>query len=380
MKIPLEDFFNAYFECRKHKRNTYNALQFEVSYEENLIQLWQDVNNKTYVIGKSICFIIRRPKLREVFAANFRDRVVHHVIMQRLEPLFEKHFINDTYSCRKEKGVLYGVKRVYDMIKECSNNYTRSCWIAKLDMQGFFMTIHKPTLNKILQKLIHEEYFGDDKDILSYLVEIVINNCPHKNCIIKGNRKLWKLLPSNKSLFTCGDDLGLPIGNLTSQTFANYYLTAFDQLMLRKFKYYGRYVDDIIIVSDKQSILRFIPQIKDKLGEIQVVLHPNKFYLQHYTKGVKFIGAVIKPGRIYAANTTVSNMLEAVHKFNSFVDDIIHVRQSLNSYLGFLKHYSTYAIKFKMCMALNQKWYNVFQIDDGLTKFTLLQHLKYYKH
>ena len=117
MEIPLEDFFKAYYDCRKHKRSTFNALQFEINYEENLVQLYQEVNSKTYKIGKSICFLIKRPKLREVFAADFRDRIIHHVIMQRLEPLFENDFIEDTYNCRKGKGVLYGVKRVHEMIK-----------------------------------------------------------------------------------------------------------------------------------------------------------------------------------------------------------------------------------------------------------------------
>lgn len=371
-EIPLEDFFKAYFECRKHKRNTYNALQFEVNYEENLIKLWQEVNSKTYKIGKSICFMVHRPKLREVFAADFRDRIIHHVIMQRLEPIFERKFINDTYNCRKNKGVLYGVYQIYYMIMSATEHYKKSCWIAKFDMQGFFMTIHKPTLYSKLERLVKDEYDGQDEDLLLYLIHIITNNCPHKNCIIKGDRKWWNILPSNKSLFTCGDQFGLPIGNLTSQMFANFYLTEFDNLISATFKYYGRYVDDFIIISNKQTILNNIKYIKRLLGDINVVLHPNKFYLQHYSKGVKFIGAVLKPGRIYVANTTVSNMMQAIYRFNTTEINPEHVRQSLNSYLGFLKHYSTYAIKFKICSSINNKWENILKIDKNLNKFILL--------
>jgi len=102
--IPLESFFDAYFDCRKHKRSTPNARHFEINYEEKLIELWHEVNTRQYVIGKSICFLVHRPKLREVFAADFRDRIVHHIIMMRLEPLFEEMFIDNTYNCRKGKG------------------------------------------------------------------------------------------------------------------------------------------------------------------------------------------------------------------------------------------------------------------------------------
>ena len=179
--IPLEDFFEAYYQCRKRKRNTINALLFEVDYEANLVELWKDVNSRNYKIGKSICFLVTRPKLREVFAADFRDRVVHHVIMMRLEPLFERVFIEDNYNCRKGKGSLYGVNRLRDKIKECSNNYTEDCYIGKFDLQGFFMSIHKPTLLEMLKNFINRKYEGDDKDLLLWLVEEIVMNCPQYN-------------------------------------------------------------------------------------------------------------------------------------------------------------------------------------------------------
>ena len=98
------------------------------------MQLCSDVNDRTYEISKSICFIVTRPKKREVFAADFRDRVVHHVVMERLEPLFEEHFIEDNYNCRKGKGTLFGVRRLHEQLRQCSNNYTKSCWIGKFDL------------------------------------------------------------------------------------------------------------------------------------------------------------------------------------------------------------------------------------------------------
>lgn len=209
-------FFKAYYDCRKHKRNTLNQLEFEANYEENLVKLCEEVNNRTYKIGKSICFVITRPKLREVFAADFRDRIIHHIIIMRIEPLLESIFIEDNYNCRKEKGVLYGVKRLYEQIRQCSENYTKDCYVSKFDMKGFFMSIHKPTLWNMLSKFIKDNYKEDDIDLLLYLINIVITNRPQDNCIKKSNEIMWERLPKNKSLFTCGEEYGMPIGNLTS--------------------------------------------------------------------------------------------------------------------------------------------------------------------
>lgn len=293
--------------------------------------------------------------------------------MQRLEPLFENNFIDDTYNCRKEKGVLYGVKRVHQMIKECSCNYTKDCYVGKFDMQGFFMTIDKSILLNKLITFVKQNYKGDDIDLLLYLIDKVVSNKPQNNCIIKGDVKQWKLLPSNKSLFTCDQQCGLPIGNLTSQMFANFYLSEFDNYMKCLYKYYGRYVDDFIVISSKRSIVDNIANMKQKLKDVNIVLHPNKIYIQHYTKGVNFIGSVIKKNRLYVANRTVSNIYMAICKYNNNVsEDIIHVLQSFNSYLGFLKHYLTFAIKCKMYLKISKYWLSKIKISKNFQKFILL--------
>lgn len=359
--ISLEDFFEAYYQCRKRKRRTINALEFEVDYEANLVRLWKEVNSRKYEIGKSICFIVTKPKIREIFAADFKDRIVHHVVMMKLEPLFEEIFIEDNYNCRKNKGTLYGVKRLFEKIRECSNNYTEDCYIGKFDIQGFFMSIHKPTLWKMLKEFVNEKYNGKDKDILLWLVEKIIMNCPQYKCIRKSHIKMWDRLSKNKSLFTCGDDYGLPIGNLTSQCFANFYLHGFDIMLENKFKYYGRYVDDFyIICKNKYIISSYIPIIKGYLWDnLNVRLHPNKIYIQHYKKGVKFTGSVVKYNRMYTSNSTVSNAYMAINRFNGeiSVENIEHFVQSLNSYWGFMKHYSSYNIKVKIFKLINYNWF-----------------------
>lgn len=378
--IPLEDFFKAYYQCRKRKRRTINALEFEVDYESNLVKLWKDVNSRNYKIGKSICFIVTKPKIREIFAADFRDRIVHHVVMMRLEPLFEEVFIEDNYNCRKNKGTLYGVKRLSSKIEECVNLYGDDCYIGKFDMQGFFMSIHKPTLLKMLKDFVNEKYDGDDKDILLWLIEQIIMNCPQYNCIRKSYINLWDRLPKNKSLFTCGDEYGLPIGNLTSQCFANFYLHKFDIMVENMFTYYGRYVDDFYIIwKNKKEIIDYIKIMEDYLwNNLRVKLHPNKIYLQHYKKGIKFIGSIIKRNRIYISNSTVSNAYTAIYNFNRMINEenSEHMMQSLNSYWGFLKHHNSYNLKIRLLKLLNEEWFRFITYDTQKEKFEVKKNIK----
>lgn len=364
--IPLSDFFEAYFQCRKHKRSTPNARHFEINYEEKLIELWYEVNTHTYEIGTSICFLVRRPKLREVFAADFRDRIVHHIIMMRLEPLFEKMFIDDTYNCRKEKGTLYGINRLYDKVEDASEHYTKKCYIGKFDLQGFFMSIHKPTLWKLMEQFIIENYHGNDKELILYLVNKVILHHPERNCKMKTAARHWKQLPKNKSLFTCGWDRGLAIGNLTSQCFANFYMHFFDDYMIRKFKYYGRYVDDFFVIADtKEEIVNAVPEMKAFLKNmLKLKLHPDKTYIQSYDKGVKFTGSVVKKDRRYIGNQTVSGMYDKIEIFNHNICEANAESfiQTLNSYFGFFKHYETYGITYKMILKIDKEWFKYIDI------------------
>ncbi len=122
--ITLYELFEAYFNCRSNKRRTNNAFAFEVDYENNLIKLYKEINSGLYNPGKSIAFIVIKPVKREIFAANFRDRIVHHLIINKLNPLFEKEFIHDSFACRVGKGTHYGIRRIDHFIRTCSQNYT----------------------------------------------------------------------------------------------------------------------------------------------------------------------------------------------------------------------------------------------------------------
>lgn len=375
--IPLEDFFSAYYECRKHKRRTTSQMEFELNMEENLISLCEDVNSRRYDIGRSICFCITRPKLREVFAASFRDRIVHHIIMQRLEPLFEAEFIDDNYNCRKGKGVLYGVERLRDKMNDITDHGREEAWIAKFDIRGFFMAIDKRILLERLRSFIDGRYFGQDKYLLLWLVENVVTHEPQNNCTRKGDVSLWGNLSPSKSLFTCKPFCGLPIGNLTSQNFGNFYLHEFDKMMTAEFGgYYGRYVDDFYIMSkDKNKILEIVHRIREELSAIGLTLHDDKVYVQRASHGVVFIGSVVKCGRIYSGSRTIDNMVSVILHYNNMCGShkASEIMSRLNSYLGFMRHTLSYAIRWKVLKMLNVDWWDYIQVNDNLTKVSLCQ-------
>ena len=373
--IQLEDVFESYYECRKNKRRTCNALKFENNYEVECVKLWEEINNRTYEIGKSITFIVTRPKKREVFAASFRDRIVHHLIIRRLESLFEDYFIYDTYNCRKGKGTLFGIHRLHDLVQNYTENYTKPCYIAKFDFKGFFMHIHKSTLWNMLKEFITERYFGEDKEDILYLTKKVVLHNPELHCIRKSPKHMWNGLSKDKSLFTVGKDYGLPIGNLTSQMFANFYLTEFDRIMYKKYKgYYGRYVDDFFVLHrDKGFILKSIPGMRKWLKDIlSVTLHPKKLYIQYYKKGCEFTGSVVKGDRIYSANRTVSHYIQAIHRFNEIEDKENHIQDfisSMNSYFGYFRQFKAYAIRRKYTKLISPEWFKYVYIRDHFEVF-----------
>lgn len=355
-KQLLYDLFQAYFDARKNKRNTINALSFEIDFERKVFKLYQEIKERKYKIGPSICFVVKEPMIREVFAADFRDRVIHHLVYNYIGPIFERFFINDSYSCRLGKGTSYGIKRVDHFIRSCSYNYQQDCYILKLDVKGYFMSIDRIILYQQVKKTLDK--FKDvvifDYNLVLWLVRKIIFYEPTKSCIIRGTKNDWQHLPKSKSLFWAGKNKGLPIGNLTSQLFGNVYLNSFDHFIKHKLgcKYYGRYVDDLVIVHQDKKYLKLIIFLLKKYlqDNLFLELHPKKIYFQHFSKGVSFLGTIIKPYRIYISNRVKGNFYKKLKYWNNLSISII------NSYLGIMKHYNTYNLRQKI---LN---YNFIQI------------------
>lgn len=360
-------------DCRHNKRNTVNQMTFEMDYERECIDLWREINERRYHPGRSIAFVVEKPVKREIFAADFRDRVVHHLIARRIYPLLEKQFLTDSYSTQKGKGTLFGVKRVEQHIKDCSYDYTRDCWIMKLDIRGFFMSIDKRLLYQRTMDFLRERYTGSDIDLLEYMIRETIFNRPEKNCIRKMPKWRWEGLPANKSLFGTDGLHGLPIGNLTSQLLALLYLDPMDHLVVEDwlFPYYGRYVDDTVVTDEsKERLLSLRVKIDEWLKAQGLTLHPKKTYLQHCAKGVRFVGSVIKPGRKYIASRTFGNFMRKLYHQNELVEskpelshsEVFHFVAMVNSYMGMMLHYQSGRHFRRFLDRMSPAWYHYIYI------------------
>ncbi len=360
--FSLEEVFEAYYDCRRNKRGTASAIEFELNYDINCIQLWRELNDKTYTPSTSIAFIVKRPKTREVFAANFRDRVLHHLVDLKLRPLLEKDFSNRTFNNRKGKGTSACVETLRKDIELAGD-----CWVIKMDIKGFFMSISKPKLTSMICDYIDKRYSGD-KESLKWLISIIINDHPENNCELRSPWSDWSKLEKNKSLFFIDPDKGIPIGNLISQLLANFYLTDFDRFATREFELYGRYVDDFYIVSrSKEKALDFIPLVREKLKEVDLTLHPEKFYCQHHTRGVEMLGVMLKMQRSYVHNRTVNNAFMAISRLDKIMIPEANLDKfisTVNAYLGFMKNYNTYAIRRNLIESIGQKWWKYIVIED----------------
>ena len=241
--FSFQSLLKAYYQCRKCKRKTINATKFEISFEKELLKLEWELKNHIYRPGRSICFVITDPKPREVFAADFRDRIVHHLLVNYLEPTWEKKFIYHSYSCHQNKGAHCAIKNLKRFSTQISGNFSKSAYYLQVDISTFFMSLKKDVLFNLIKRHIKHP------DIL-WLTEQIIFQDPTKNFYQKSDSKLFQLIPSHKSLFKVPKNQGLPIGNLTSQFFANVYLNELDQFAKHqlKIKCYVRYVNDAIFL------------------------------------------------------------------------------------------------------------------------------------
>lgn len=333
--LTISELFQAYYDCRKSKRNTWNALLFEENLERNLMDLYYELVSREYAPGRSIMFVVTRPKPREVWAADFRDRVVHHVLYNRYSTYFYNRFIYDSYACIPEKGTLRAANRIQHFIRSATHNNTRQAWFLKADVANFFVSIDKKILDTLLVKHITDPWWV-------WLTRIILHKDPRDNVYIKSDKKLLGKVPPHKSLLNAKDGYGLPIGNLSSQFFANVYLNELDQYAKHtlKLQYYARYVDDIVVVGTNGSELS---KIYDKMAvfankTLKLKLHPNKKEINTVNVGVNFVGYIIKPWCKYIRRSTIDNMYKRTKQQHDFES----LRATINSYFGMLRNANAY--------------------------------------
>lgn len=348
--FSYKNLLKCYYECRSGKRYTINAAKFEEHFEEELLKLQKELVEHSYKPGQSICFVVTKPKIREIFAADFRDRIVHHVLVGFLEPIFESKFINQSYACRKGKGAHKAIEDLERYVNKVTKRNTDEAWYLQMDIQSFFVSLNKDVLFEILKKRVK------NPEIL-WLAKTIIFHNPANNFHKKGQLALFDLVPENKSLFKTAPNQGLPIGNLTSQFFANVYLNELDQFVkhILKIKCYMRYVDDIVVVfKNKDQLIIWCDEINRFLQKkLKLKLHPQKQVLQKTKNGIDFVGFVVKPSYILIRRRVVRSLKDRLWSLNQAKNKIENeempkILSTINSYYGQFKHGKSFGLRAKL--------------------------------
>jgi len=308
--VSAENLLAAWEEFARGKRGKRDVQEFSLRLMDNILALHADLCNRTYRHGGYKHFKVCDPKPRDIHKATVRDRLVHHAIYRVLYPFFERTFIADSYSCRLRKGTHKALARFRQFGCAVSKNNTKTCWILKGDIRKFFANIDHAILLNTLRQYI------PDQDIL-WLLENVIG--------------------SFNSVGRSG--IGLPLGNLTSQLLVNIYMNRFDQFVKHRLRtrQYARYADDFVIFSDNRNeLVDFIPVIREFLSrELHLALHPQKIYIATLASGMDFLGWVHFPDHRILRAATRRRMMRRIRDHAT--------PQSMQSYLGLLRHGNTYA-------------------------------------
>jgi RNA-directed DNA polymerase len=366
--FSYENLHRHYLSCRSNKRNTINALRFEARQELNLLALREALTTRTYRPAPSVCFVTTRPKLREIFAADFADRVVHHVLVGYLERYWERVFIHDSYACRKGKGVHAAVDRLQRFIRQATANGQRRAWYLQLDIRNYFMRIDKA----ILWRLLAPHIADDDARWLTEL--LVFHDCTEGH-ILKCAPEEMARVPAHKTLLRCEPGKGLPIGNLNSQFFANVYLNGLDQFVKHRLhcRHYIRYCDDFVLLSaDRDELLDWRRHIERYLdAELALALNPRE-RLRPVSDGVDFLGYIVRrdyrlvrrrvvhacKARLRAYRELLVSAHDGAATYRFDAGDLLRLHATLSSYLGHFRRANAHAL-----------WQSLWQGHDWLAVY-----------
>ena len=311
--ISFENLHLAYKKARESKPNKEKVLEFGLNLEKNLFNLKNQLLNNKYNVSKYYTFKIYEPKERVISSPAFKDVVVQHALINVIEPIFEKSFIYDSFACRKNKGIHKGLSRLKNIIQ--SNNSPK--YYMKCDVKKYFPSVNKKILKKIISKKLK------DKKILKIL---------------------YKIIDSYNSKY--GENKGIPIGNLTSQLFANIYLNELDQFVKHKLKskYYFRYVDDFIVLSNSKKELNYIGYKITKFLNyyLDLEMPKNKTYINLIENGVDFVGYKVFKNYIKIRKSNLKNFIKKtkynLYLYNNYKITKNSLESSVCSYLGYFKH------------------------------------------
>lgn len=308
--VSLENLAEAWTEFFRGKRKKTDVLEFALHLSDHIADLHDDLENGSYTHGSYRHFSVNDPKPRDIHKATVRDRLLHHAIHRKLYPIYARFFIADSFSCQVGKGLHAAINRFRTVARRVSRNHTRTCWVLKCDIRKFFASVDHEQLIEILRTRI------EDEDLMRILSNII---------------RSFQTQPGN----------GIPLGNLTSQLFANIYLNELDQFVKQGLgiEHYLRYADDFVFLSHvREDLLSLVPLVQSFLVErLALSLHPDKLLLQTFASGVDFLGWVHflhhRVPRTKTRRRMQSKLQESLKN------------ETLQSYLGLLSHGDAFEVR-----------------------------------
>lgn len=353
--------WRAYQACRRGKRTARDTQAYEAHLLDKLVGSRDALASASWRPSRTFSFVVSRPKLREIHAAPFADRVVHHVIADRLTRLYEPVFVHDSYANRLGKGTHAAVDRLQTFMRSVTQGGAVPAHALQLDIANFFNSIHRPTLFRLLQHRLSRAVRGGTLDAaeaatLQSLCRALLQADPTLGVRRRGAPALFAQVPPHKRLGALGPHTGLPIGNLTSQFFANVYLNELDQFVKHtlKCRHYLRFVDDFVLLHPcPQQLLAWRGQIAGFLAEklslrLKALSEPHPLQ-----QGTDFLGYVVRPHYRLARRRVVQRMQSCLRQFErAHVRQgphgvralhlppaaVQHLRAQLASYVGHLRH------------------------------------------
>lgn len=353
----LDAYFRAEIGCYKNKKYRWDANKCHF----HLAEIWSliyDVESGNYNVGTSTCFILDYPVFREVFAASYWDRVVHHLVSGYIQEVAERiHYANGDVSHGNRKGhsIFTATKNIQRRMNEHPNG-----WIYKFDIQGFFMSINREFALKMF--LYFESicrpngYDDEDRLFILYIIRVLVLSDPTQNCKRNSPIEKWDNIPKAKSLFN-NNGCGFPIGNFYSQLLAVLLLAIIDMVLHQE-----HLVDDYCCIFDTIEEVRECRVLVNNIaGAMGIKIHPRKFYIQPVRHGVPFCGRFIYTNRVYIGNRIVKMFRYKMKIYATKIDvnasNARMLQSCFNSYTGVLCHLSAFNIqKEMMSIILGSEW------------------------
>ena len=295
----LENLLLAWERFRKGKRKRADVMIFERRLEDNLFEIRDELASGSYRHGAYEPFTVHDPKQRTIHKAQVKDRVVHQAVVNIIEPLFDTQFIYDSYSCRVGKGTHAAVKRLQGFFLQASKNYTHTVYAVKCDARKFFASINHERLLRLLARRITDP-------------------------------QTMRLSRNIIESFSVTLGVGVPLGNLTSQLFANIYLHELDRYIKHRLhiRHYVRYCDDfVMLTSSRLEGFALVECVNTFLKEyLYAELHPNKVHVRTWSQGIDFLGYILLPHAMVLRPSTARRTIARVTATN------------MSSYLGLCAH------------------------------------------